>query len=210
MDVVIEAVKKYPLPKTTERYGNTLIQRLSHDERDMLYEYSTSNYYLINRYLYKQPATSSTSYMQTMNAKTRLLDGIFEKSSLPHAMIVYRGLDAYRAGFCGDNYADPDIARAVGKIYTFNGYVSTSISQFHAGLFMSMAGGNHAILQMHLPAGTHAIPMVGELTAYPNEQEVLLPRNSRIKLQKIVREQRDDFKEHVPSPYYRIYGELIT
>lgn len=204
-----EAIRKNKLSHYGKIHalGKRLESILTTDEKELLYAYSDSTYKEINRFLYgntedmdvyKNNVDNPEEHHDYIQTRIDLLDEIFEKSVLPQPITVYRGLNAARAGFCGKNYENPDIERAVGKTYTFNGYVSTSASWTMALGFRGHE--SPAMLQIDLPAGTHAIPMTSMLSSYADEQEVLLARNTQIKISRVVMEK---------SRYYRIFGEFI-
>lgn len=199
------------IPMALRNAGFALAQHLSPDEIAFLRYYSRGGARLINQFLYNQSSyANDRDYMHQMNKRTQIIDSIFEKSELPTDITVYRGLNAKRAGFCGTDYKNPDITNAVGKTYTFNGYVSTSASVLAAKIFMYSAKETQAMLAIHVPAGTPAIPMVPQLSEYPDEDEVLLPRNAQLRIVEVTQEENPLRTLAQTDQIYTIHAEMKT
>jgi hypothetical protein len=96
------------------------------------------------------------------------LDSAIQKAKLPENLVLWRGFD---------NSDLPDLKP--GNILSGSGYLSTSLSKRVAVNFTGPGG--DALIRINARKGSHAL-VTAPLSEFPNESELLLPRNSRIRI----------------------------
>lgn len=107
---------------------------------------------------------------------SKYIDSALEKSTLPKKTTVYRGVDEELM----QRIAADEFRR--GETFTEYGYMSTTRNESVASGY-PVGGEAGAILEIELPAGTHAVDMNKYDTG--DDDEILLPRNTRLKILKI-------------------------
>lgn len=130
----------------------------------------------VNSFLRGDPDAFSDAKGEARAEQTiKHLDAVMDRSVAKEAGTVYRAVSS--------DYGNT-LLNSVGKTIVNKGYTSTSKSEEYAQSFTG-AGADRVILKIDYPAGTHSID--AEAT-FPNahkvgeEQEVLLPRDSRFKV----------------------------
>jgi hypothetical protein len=137
-----------------------------------LRDYAQTGYQALNKHL----NGVSTPLMDRVlsSAKATLLDRLVEKEApLEGPMTVFRG------GGRGLRMALEDFK--VGDEITFPSFTSTSKSKNVATDFMSSTGGIR--MAIHLPSGSKALDMTKRYPGAMDEFEMLLPRNSRFRVE---------------------------
>lgn len=102
------------------------------------------------------------------------IDSAIEKSSVPEAVRVFRGMTARPP-------LDGDPKDVIGKVYTDNVFKSTSTTDEIANRFAigkHRAGEDVAVLDIKVPKGSKGL-YVGKLGPMEGEEEVLLPRSAK-------------------------------
>lgn len=133
---------------------------LSAAERSELVTYQQSSYSL-NGALFKGRQLSGGQL-----AEIKHLDAALAKAKLPQPAIVWRGMKG----------AHWDAA-AVGDVVAQPGYLSTALAEKTAGAFQE-----GALLKIKLPAGARALYMDDLDGEHGHEAELLLARNSKLRL----------------------------
>lgn len=149
----------------------TTHRSLSEDERTAVKEYQGSGYEDLNKWLSGREHGGSES---TLARRRDLLDTAIAKSFTDSDMTVYRG----GKGWDAHNWPDQ-----VGKEITFKSYTSTSVDRSEAETF---AGNTSYVIDV--PSGASALYMnqiIGASNSMANERELLLPRNSRFKVDRV-------------------------
>ncbi len=113
----------------------------------------------------------------TLKAHTHYLDKALKRHTTPHKLEVYSGL-----------WHHPEIGygkiHLTGSEYTHPAYLSTSLSQRRASRLAptitqpNMERHKH-ILKIHIPQASHGA-YIEQHSSSPGEQEMLLPRNSKL------------------------------
>lgn len=100
-------------------------------------------------------------------------DRAVSSSSIPTAMTVYRGI--------GEKYATElaEQGLAVGDILLDKGFLSASRSLDLAAAFLR--GPDGMLLAIRIPVGAKALD-IAPFSAYPGEEEILLARESRLRV----------------------------
>jgi hypothetical protein len=190
---VTEAIGvKYPMPPEIQRYGLELVKnRLSPEEVRLLKNYSGKHHIDINAFLrgetpekWVSRAKSPEGHRKLMVKATQILDGIFEKSQLPQDVQTFKGVDVRRWRIT------PDMMESlVGNTITIPEYLSTSISKHTASIYAQSVKSPRnpsdayaCRCDITIPKGTHAIPMVYGVTLSEWEKEILLPRNTKLRV----------------------------
>lgn len=164
---------------------------------------------VLNKYSYDLYLSINTRVRTPTLAQSRdTLTSVFSRYTLPEAMTVYRGVDfrtlvsvsdteiaAATAAVTRKYPGVPPVSYLVAQVMrdqartpiTLRRFTSTTASLEIAESFANdrldadpkaLVG----ILQLTLPAGSHAIPMVGRLTVETDEEEVLLPAGTRLRI----------------------------
>ncbi|AJC95801.1 ADP-ribosyltransferase [Staphylococcus hyicus] len=186
------------LNEATE-WGNKLIKEANYSSSDKtaIYEY-TKNSSVLN-----EPLRNSNGLIDnlspTLQDKIRKLDSVINKTSTPEQIIVHRLLnldyltsidgftdeDFHNLQNTNDGKYDKQIVNKLhnmmnSKIYRENGYSSTQLVKGAA------LAGRPIELKIELPKGTKAAYIDSkDLTAYPGQQELLLPRGTEYAINKV-------------------------
>jgi len=123
--------------------------------------YSGSTYATINNALWNDNVQGASAKTQ---AQIENISNLMKRWEAPRTIVATRGL----------NYdpAMPD-PPATGKTYASKGFQSTSVGK---GAFTSKS----VVMKVTIPKGMNGIVMNGgNLSHYPNEEELLLPHNTR-------------------------------
>jgi len=139
--------------------------------------YSSTDFTLLNRYLYKGfDPEMDTNSAQGLVAEVEALDAAFEESGAPFDYTIYTGLSA-RYNFQKMKINTP---------YTFRGYVSGSLDTNVASDAFTSAGpwGDNpeqiaTMLEIDIKAGQKSIYM-GNFAEDPKDFETVLPRGTKI------------------------------
>ena len=116
------------------------------------------------------PALRKDKSLNASHAKmTEALDSAIQKSELPHDVTVYRGLSsgASKMAF----FATP------GSVFSDKAYASTTVDKAVG----KRIGEGGVLLEIKLRKGAKVLPIDG-LSRYPDERELLLPRNTSYKV----------------------------
>ena len=116
------------------------------------------------------PALRGGKSLNASHAKmTEALDSAIQKSELPHDVTVYRGLSSAASKMAF--FATP------GSVFSDKAYASTTVDKAVG----KRIGEGGVLLEIKLRKGTKALPIDG-LSRYPEERELLLPRNTSYKI----------------------------
>lgn len=185
-------VKEFTDLTEATKWGNKLISKAkySSSEKQIIYEYTK------NSSPFNQPLRSAegdiTKLTPVLQDKVRKLDSTIFKTSTPESVYVHRllNLDYLQIvnGFTREDmyvlqqttngeYSEEVVSKLNrlmnSRIYRENGYSSTQLVKGAA-----MAG-RPIELKLMLPSGTKAAYIDSpQLTAYPGQQEILLPRGT--------------------------------
>lgn len=101
---------------------------------------------------------------------------------------LYRGVQA-RVNYSGAHSTGGKVADAsVGDVVVFPEYLSTSTSLAVADDFSDSDGGELTVMEIRTPRGLH----MSGLSTHPGEDECLLPRNMRLRMVSVRREETSD------------------
>ena len=101
---------------------------------------------------------------------------------------LYRGVQA-RVNYSGVHSTGGKVADArVGDVVVFPEYLSTSTSLAVADDFSDSDGGELTVMEIRTPRGLH----MSGLSTHPGEDECLLPRNMRLRMVSVRREETSD------------------
>lgn len=101
---------------------------------------------------------------------------------------LYRGVQA-RVNYSGAHSTGGKVAAAsVGDVVVFPEYLSTSTSLAVADDFSDSDGGELTVMEIRTPRGLH----MSGLSTHPGEDECLLPRNMRLRMVSVRREETSD------------------
>lgn len=149
-------------------------EAFSPDEAQLLYQYTDGAYKQINQYLYGGHA-EGTPYGQAAQLEqfVQALDDVFLGKELPIEFSVYSGLSS--------RYNPQSFV--VGQTYIFRGFVSTSLAVERPKDTFTNAKETESkvTLQIDLKKGQKALYIDG-VSSFPGEQEVLLPRGSKLRV----------------------------
>jgi hypothetical protein len=199
IDAAIESgnINYKVLPESTIK-SNFTKQSIPEEQDTALVAYSNSLYIDINEYLRKnyKNVVSSRDYLESNIANLDAL--IDEKGDVSEQTVVYRGTSSAKddpTGLLLDSLKEGDIVDDLGYSSTtknpkiaFEAFgpanqkwegVKTSTDT------PSVRGGNSSFWAITLPAGSKALARPSEEYAHGHEKEVLLPRGSKFKINRI-------------------------
>jgi hypothetical protein len=167
------------LRSSSEAYDNfsgSVLQatQLSPGERSALSDYTGEDYITINRSLLEERSPGPKT-----DAKIKNIDSALARSSTPEDMVVTRDLTTERVGGHGSSLVDGLRNGTIepGAVISYKGYSSTTASK-------SFRAEKEVLrIQILVPKGSKALPLQA-LSESPNEREILLPRNSKFKIQR--------------------------
>lgn len=119
-----------------------------------------------------------------------LMDEAFEKAPARGDVDrpLYRGVQA-RVNYSGAHSTGGKVADAsVGDVVEFPEYLSTSTSLAVADDFSDSDGGELTVMEIRTPRGLH----MSGVSTHPGEDECLLPRNMRLRMVSVRREETSD------------------
>lgn len=131
----------------------------------------------LNRILRGVPRDDDMDYADNAALVTQELDKMFSIARTKEPMVVYRGISNLSADeFFGEYKLGAEIQD--------KGFMSTSINGVKSSGF---AGKGYGLFKIRVPAGASALSMRytedgKRFSAYPNEDEILLPRNTRYRV----------------------------
>lgn len=186
-------------PRDKAGRWSTVSGKVSKDEKQALEDYTGGYYKDINPALFKGRAPKFKLYGKMVNASSTVknLDKFLSRSVMKHDATVYRGIRARNKDLTIDAFE-----KNIGKEITMAGYVSTSRSRAVAQRFAKGVGGAASgaklppvLMKITVPKGANAydtgpavkVKEFGFSFVSNEEQEVLLPRNSKFKVTKIDR-----------------------
>lgn len=191
--------KEFTNLNEASEWGNKLIKEAKYSSSDKMaiYEY-TKNSSVINEPLRKSNG-SIDNLPPLLQEKILKLDNVVNKTSTPDQLIVHRllNLDYLTSidGFTNEDFHnlqnkndgkyDKQVVNKLNnimnsKIYRENGYSSTQLVKGAA------LAGRPIELKLELPKGTKAAYIDSkDLTAYPGQQELLLPRGTEYAINKV-------------------------
>ena len=160
-----------------------LDETINQDEALILHEYTRSSQWING---YARQVKDPEKGVGEMGKKIRNMDSAFEKSKqiggIPHDTILHRGIDSE---FLRDQLDSGNLK--VGSIMVDKGFASTTIDKKVADNFSKTNtddkenAKDSIVLRIKTPKGTPAI-YIGERSAIPAEQEMLLDRNTPMKV----------------------------
>jgi hypothetical protein len=164
--------------------GGITEQKLTDREKNSFREYAAAGYRDINTAL-----RTGKKIPKDLRKDVKNIDDVFSRTRTSSPMMVYRGVS-------------PELAEKISSQSEFidAGYFSTSISEKGADTFAR--GHGAGLLEISVPAGSHAVSLqnIGGFTK--NEKEILLDKGSRFKIVSVKKPRRG-------SPYYKIKAELV-
>lgn len=144
---------------------NTISHPLSSREEKAISDYTENDYLDLNKELRAEKTLDPGQISQKAKSKIETLDGIFNRASTPIPIVVYRQVDekTFDKIASSKEYSDP-------------AYMSSTANK------EKLKGKN--LVEIHLPKGSKAIP-VGHLSEYgTTEQEILIARSQKFKVEK--------------------------
>jgi hypothetical protein len=156
----------HPSPPASQirTYARNWAENLSDSQRDAIYDYTKEvppYYKNINGVL----RGHKSNYDAGNEERSELIHQALSSARIPCDITVYRGCNS---DVLGDLAFAPDEALTDG-VFVDRGYVSTSMSR-------GLAFGGDLLLEIHLPAGTHAANIESLSAAGRYEEEVLIDR----------------------------------
>jgi hypothetical protein len=150
-----------------------LPQNYAPEEIQALADYTDNMYQPVNNYLYKGfDDMTDPQTIEAVHNTMALMDGMIDKSVSPMQYTVYTGLSA--------RYNPQDFRP--GKSYVFKGYTSCSLDyNITLDLYGQTQQSPRNILQIDVQKGHKAL-YVDSLTGSTSDQEVILPRGSKIEI----------------------------
>lgn len=141
---------------------------ISATEREMLAYYSDSGYANINQDL--RAGKARTSRGRGTNDAIDAIDEVLYESALPKSIVTYRTASPRTVEMLNEHHN--------GDLLWDEGYTSTSSSRESVERFIKTdRGGNAAVIAVHLPKGSKALP-IGHLSTRPGENEIIVARRS--------------------------------
>lgn len=170
-----------------ERWTEDWLATITDDERRGVRKYTGSAYESMNKYL--RGRSSRTDYKKEIMDATAAL----AKSNLPKDTIVRRGSSHNMLKDLGVSYSPDDLSKVIGEVLQDNGFTSTS---------PDASGGFSDSIEyiIKVPKGSEAM-YVAPISHYKNEQELLINRGARYKVQDVEFDSYGDVRT--------IYMELI-
>lgn len=151
---------------------------LSATEEAALREYQANGYLRVNEILrdVDDGASLGAQGLLRIDEMIEALDSAIAGGVVPFPVEVHRGVREVVA------WLSNDLSSLVGTTFTDAGFMSTSLD-LDSAVNKVRPAKNPAILCLQLPASQHAawLPLVGK-TALRNEYELLLPRNTSIRI----------------------------
>lgn len=167
---------------------------ITFEEKSALIHYTDEGYRDISKYLReKNGILQSDSKFLTLNKTINDIDSALKKGEISEPMIVYRRVGIKSLGLQGIELKDEKnkiikenlskvSERLIGKTRTEYGYLSTAliIDPEETGTLRA----DPILMKITLPSGTNAA-YLGGLSKYPEEQELLVGRNTTYKIEKV-------------------------
>ncbi|MEW4237112.1 ADP-ribosyltransferase [Bacillus thuringiensis] len=160
---------------------------LTDEEKEAIRDYTCYGYHWINNYL--RPNTGSNRDTN-LDMKISNIDNALRKASISTDIIVYKHLESgkslgldFEASKNDKEYIKKAInilKNNINKIIIRPDYLSTTLDK--TGKEIKLGG--KIRMEINVPKGTHAAN-VSEISFFPREQEILLPRNSKIKIRDV-------------------------
>lgn len=142
-----------------------------------LNDYSSTMYDQINPYLYENKSGDAR-----LDKRIKILDDVISRYEMPDDMKVFRCIDSGSL----KNLGITDINNAIGKIITNKAYSSCSLDKDIMQGFVNSnqhtTGNKQVIMEIDIPKGKNIGFPVFYNSAFKEEQEILLKRNSKIKV----------------------------
>ena len=172
-----------------EKFYHQWIPNVSSTEKEEFKSYMETGYYHLNTYLLENKGQLTGKDIK-MEQKIKHLDRAFSSSSVPNDIVVYRRSKESSFGLTeGTLIKDNKINeqefsefknKLLGKYKTDYTYMSTSILKDPSESF----NGRPILIRLTVPKGNQGA-YIAPLSAYPWEMEMLLPRNTTYKVNKI-------------------------
>jgi hypothetical protein len=145
---------------------------LTDAEQDALRAYTGSSYSMVNRGL-RGDLPEAPTLLDRYNKIVTGLDSAFNKSPLPEALILHRGVGPKFAEHLGATIDTPETMEAlVGKVFTEKGFMSASVGR-------NAAFTGKVYLMIRVPQGYDAINVMPISVFGTDEREVIIRRNAR-------------------------------
>jgi hypothetical protein len=157
---------------------DTLSEHDKHDEDDAeSIRHYTENSTLMNRRLYREHTTGTSS------PHPMAMDGVIKKNSLPHDLHVYSGVK-WNPGEVAAKHPEGHVHLPAFTSTSTDPYVAHGFARDHAINKATTNSHEHTenhIIHFHLKEGQTA-KYVGHTSEVKDEHEVILPRNTTIKV----------------------------
>ena len=161
--------------------ADTKLVSLSPYEEKIAKEYGEGGgAHWINKYLRdpaafkkQNPGPRTAAWIKSLQKDAKTMDGAIEKSRLTQDVTLYRGV----IDFSGFDNSKP------GEEFSLSTFSSTSRSKEWAQEFAEFRGRRGGLIVIDAPKGSHALDMALFARHGSDEDELLLPRNSKFRVE---------------------------
>ena len=180
--------------KDYDRQSTADAEGLNMDQRSSLERYSGDDYRKMNDSLRGKDVDYVTPQQeQRINDQIDNVTDVLDQKELPKDTNLYRGMDSPKH-ILGDDYQAKSLDQLrqenIGKVYTDDGFCSTSTSHAKAADFSQARDGT--MVEISAPKGSNGMYM-GDVSTRPYENEVLLQRGSAFRIDGIDYSMKDGY-----------------
>lgn len=140
-------------------------------------DYSATMYNEINPYLYENKSGN-----ERLEKRIKIIDDAINRYELPDNIKVYRTVDSSAL----ENMGIKDIKNCIGEILNNQAYSSVSLDKEIMTGFINAnkktTGNKQVVMEINIPKGKNVCFPIFYKSSYKEEQEILLKRNSKIKI----------------------------